>query len=164
MNTITIDTLETILRETLNKTECMDETSKVRLLPQECVSNAKYLFCIQGPHGGYLDLAEIEKNLVPEENNDGIKANKSNSPFINVQTYEFVPIMGDKLSLDRVELRDSDCVCLNTSQICYISSFNNNGHIYYKLALVNKETLIIDRLSFSCVKSLIEGGTHAESE
>lgn len=90
--------------------------------------------------------------------------NTLNDSFVNVQTYEFVPIMGDKLSSDRIELKDSDCVCLNTSQICYISSFNNDGHIYYRLALMNGETLIIDRLSFSCVKNLIEGETHAESE
>lgn len=100
MNTITIDTLETALREALDKT------------------------------------------------------NNSTSPFVNVQTYE--PVIETALS-DTIKLETSDCVCLNTMQICYISSLTKDEKIYYKLALANKETLIVDRLSFSCVKSLIKG-------
>lgn len=80
--------------------------------------------------------------------------NTSNSPFINIQTYKIVPIVEDALSSDRIELREADCVCLNTSQICYISSFNKDGYVYYKLALTNKETLITDKLSFSYIKSV----------
>lgn len=72
--------------------------------------------------------------------------------FINIQCYKVVPVLGDKVTEDKLVLQEDGCAALNVDAISYVTLRKFDDKPYYDLHLNSGEVLITDTFCFECIK------------